>query len=73
MSVRREELRLGREEAEFADRAADRMLSAMNMEEFDVLIRQLTPNRVAAMKVLFALYRRLKQLVDLQKNRHIRF
>ena len=49
------------------------MLSAMNMEEFDVLIRQLTPNRVAAMKVLFALYRRLKQLVDLQKNRHIRF
>ncbi|MCX5823967.1 MAG: hypothetical protein NTY86_10815 [Deltaproteobacteria bacterium] len=67
ISVKREELRLTREQIEFAEYS---MKKLSKMMAFDGLteLKQITPNELSSLKILLSFFRRIRVLGDYQKN-----
>ena len=72
VDARRAQLELKRDELEFAEEAARRLAATMGLDLADEL-QSRTENPVVKMKVLFSLYRRVRDLSKLQKSKQIRF
>ena len=72
IDVRRAQWELTRDQLEFAEGAARRLRSEMGLDKADELGR-LTENPLARLKILFSLYRRVRDLSKLQKSGRIRF
>ena len=72
VDVRRAQLDLERAEIEFAEDVTRRLASTMGLDLTDELQR-LTANPVVRMKILFSLYRRVRDLSKLQNSKQIRF
>ena len=72
ISVRREELKLAREELQFAEDAAKRLSTAMDFKGEDDL-RRFTDNPVSQLKILLSFYRRVRGLVVLEDSDKITF
>ena len=59
---------------EFAARAANELIQLMGMERYTPQLERLAGNNpLSLMKVIFALYRRVKVLAELQDDGKIRF
>lgn len=72
VDARRAQLRLERDELEFAEDAARRLAATMDLDLMDELER-LTENPLVRMKILFSLYRRVRDLARIQASGRIRF
>ena len=72
LDVRRRQLVLDREQLQFAEEATNALLRMMNLGPLSAFFR-LTANPVARMKILLAVYRRLRRLVKLRNSGQIRF
>ena len=66
-SAKREGTSLDPERLEFAASAADRLIHVMGLEKYEDQLQQLAEhNPLTLMKVVFALYRKVKPLAELQ-------
>ena len=72
VDARRAQLKLKQDELDFAEDAARRLAATMDLDLMDELGR-LTENPIVRMKILFSLYRRVRDLAKIQKSRRIRF
>ena len=71
-TTRRAQLKLERDELEFAEEATQRLAATMG---FDLMgeLERLTENPLVRMKILFSLYRRVRDLARIQRSKRIRF
>ena len=72
VDARRAQLDLERAELEFAEDVTRRLAGTMGLDLTDEL-QSLTANPVVRMKILFSLYRRVRDLSKLQNSEQIRF
>ena len=72
VDARRAQVRLERDELEFAEDATRRLAATMGLDLMDELER-LTENPVVRMKILLSLYRRVRDLARMRKSERIRF
>lgn len=72
VDARRAQLKLERDELEFAEEATQRLAATMG---FDLMgeLERLTENPLVRMKILFSLYRRVRDLARIQRSKRIRF
>lgn len=67
ISVKREELKLNREQIEFAEYSIEKLSKMMAFEGFPEL-KQITPNELSSLKILLSFFRRIRILGEYQKN-----
>ena len=72
VDARRAQMKLARDELDFAEEATRRLAAMMGLDLMDELER-LTETPLMRMKILFSLYRRVRDLAKIQKSKRIRF
>jgi len=72
VDARRAQLTLERDELEFAEEATERLAATMGLDLRGEL-KRLTENPLVRLKVLFSLYRRVRDLARIQHSERMRF
>ena len=73
LDVRKMELDVHKREIEFVDQAVTELSAVLQLRPFEGLFRDLNTNRLALLKVLFALCRRIEPMAKLQDDDQVKF